>query len=136
MRPAGLPAYPAGGYYDVHCHHRRVLGPQKIWEQGGARLRLAGLHGLSGESQRSADRKPAAFKSIREVPTRPDLVSVYLPPATLLKTLADIAARGCDELWLNPGTDSAAVLAEAGRLKLNIVQACSITGIGLSPDEI
>jgi predicted CoA-binding protein len=76
------------------------------------------------------------FKSIREVPTRPDLVSVYLPPATLLKTLADIAARGCDELWLNPGTDSAAVLAEAGRLKLNIVQACSITGIGLSPDEI
>src|SRR5882672_10085760 len=48
-----------------------------------------------------------AFKSIAEVPVRPDLVSVYLPPPVLLKVLPAIAARGCDELWLNPGTESA-----------------------------
>jgi hypothetical protein len=76
------------------------------------------------------------FKSIEEVPTRPDLVSVYLPPAVLLKVLPAIAKRGCDELWLNPGTESDAVLAEANRLNLNVIQACSIVGIGLSPDEI
>jgi predicted CoA-binding protein len=77
-----------------------------------------------------------AFKSIVEVPVRPDLISVYLPPPVLLKVLPDIATRGCDELWLNPGTESAEVLAEAERLGLNVIQACSIVGIGLSPSEV
>jgi len=77
-----------------------------------------------------------AFKSITEVPVRPNLVSVYLPPPVLLKVLPDIAAKGCDELWLNPGTESAAVLALAEQLKLNVIQACSIVGIGLSPEEV
>ena len=74
-----------------------------------------------------------AFKSIREVPVRPQLISVYLPPPVLLKVLPDIAARGCDELWLNPGTESDEVLAEAERLGLNVIQACSIVGVGVSP---
>ena len=77
-----------------------------------------------------------AFKSIVEVPVRPNLVSVYLPPPVLLKVLPDIAAIGCDELWLNPGTESDEVLALAERLKLNVIQACSIVGVGLSPDEV
>jgi predicted CoA-binding protein len=77
-----------------------------------------------------------AFKSIVEVPVRPNLVSVYLPPPVLLKVLPDIAARGCDELWLNPGTESDEVLALAERLKLNVIQACSIVGVGLSPEEL
>ena len=57
-----------------------------------------------------------AFKSIAEVPVRPNLISVYLPPPVLLKVLPDIAARGCNELWLNPGTESDEVLAAAERL--------------------
>lgn len=77
-----------------------------------------------------------AFKSIAEIPVRPDLVSIYLPPPVLLKILPAIAARGCDELWLNPGTESDEVLAEAERLGLNVIQACSIVGLGLSPDEV
>jgi uncharacterized protein len=77
-----------------------------------------------------------AFPSIGEVPVRPDLISVYLPPPVLLKVLPGIAARGCDELWLNPGTESAEVLEAAERLGLNVIQACSIVGIGLSPEEI
>jgi len=77
-----------------------------------------------------------AFKSIRDVPVRPDLVSVYLPPPVLLQVLPDIAARGCDELWLNPGTESDEVLAEAEHLGLNVVQACSIVGVGLSPGNL
>jgi predicted CoA-binding protein len=77
-----------------------------------------------------------AFKSIRDVPVRPALISVYLPPAVLLKVLPDIAAKGCDELWLNPGTESDEVLAEAERLKLNVIQACSIVGLGVSPENL
>src|SRR5260370_33769584 len=70
-----------------------------------------------------------AFISIRDVPVRPDMVSVYLPPGALLKILPDIEAKGCDELWLNPGTESDEVLAEAERLGLRVIQACSIVGV-------
>ena len=73
------------------------------------------------------------FRNIDDVPVRPQMVSVYLPPPVLLKVLPDIAAKGCDELWLNPGTESDGVLAEAERLGLKVVQACSIVGIGVSP---
>jgi len=74
-----------------------------------------------------------AFKDIRDVPMRPQMTSVYLPPSVLVKVLPDIATRGCDELWLNPGTESDEVIAEAGRLGLNVIQACSIVGVGVSP---
>ncbi len=77
-----------------------------------------------------------AFRSVLDLPERPQLVSVYLPPPVLLQVLPDIAAKGCDELWLNPGTDSDEVLAEAGRLGLNVVQACSIVAVGLSPSQL
>jgi hypothetical protein len=54
----------------------------------------------------------------------------------LLKLLPDIAAKGCEELWLNPGTESPAVLAEAERLGLNVIQACSIVAAGVSPASL
>jgi len=74
-----------------------------------------------------------AFKSITDLPLRPEMVTVYVQPHILLGILPEIAATGCDELWLNPGTDSDEVLAEAERLGLNIIRACSILGIGVSP---
>jgi predicted CoA-binding protein len=77
-----------------------------------------------------------AFGSILQVPVRPDLISVYVPPPELLKILPDIAVKGCDELWLNPGTESAEVLTEAERLGLNVVQACSIVGVGVNPHRL
>ena len=72
-------------------------------------------------------------KTILDVPVRPQMVSVYLPPHALLKILPDIAKKGCNELWLNPGTESDEILAEAQRLGLNVIQACSIVGVGFSP---
>ena len=78
----------------------------------------------------------SAYQSIRDVPVRPQMISVYLPPPVLLKILPHIAARGCDELWLNPGTESDAVLVEAERLGLNVIQACSIVGVGISPASL
>ena len=76
------------------------------------------------------------YPSIAAVPVRPEMVSVYLPPQILLKVLPEIAAKGCDELWLNPGTESDEVLAEAERLGLNTIQACSIVAVGMSPGAL
>jgi uncharacterized protein len=77
-----------------------------------------------------------AYKSISDVPVRPEMITVYVRPAVLLKLLPDIAAKGCRELWLNPGTESDEVLELAERLKLNVIQACSIIGVGVSPSTL
>ena len=77
-----------------------------------------------------------AYRSIADVQIRPQMISVYVPPPVLLNLLPDIAAKGCNELWLNPGTESDDVMAEAERLGLNVVQACSIVGIGISPSKL
>ena len=76
------------------------------------------------------------FKTIREVPEKPNLVSVYVGPDRLLQILPDIAARGCDELWLNPGTESSEVLSKAKELGLKAVQLCSIIKVGMSPSQL
>src|SRR5215831_18507281 len=76
-----------------------------------------------------------AYKSIGEIPVRPQMVSIYVPPPILFKLLPDIAVKGCDELWLNPGTESDEVLAEAKRLGLKVVQECSIVAVGANPRD-
>lgn len=77
-----------------------------------------------------------AYRSILDVPGRPTKISVYVPPPVVLKLLPDIAAKGCEEFWLNPGSESAEVLAEAERLGLNVIQACSIVAIGQDPHQM
>ena len=76
-----------------------------------------------------------SYPGIRDVPIRPQTVSVYVPPPRLVKILPDIAARGCDQLFLNPGTESEEVLAECARLGLHTIQACSIIAVGASPSR-
>lgn len=76
------------------------------------------------------------FRTISDVPERPNLVSVYVGPDRLLEILPDIAAKGCDELWLNPGTESAEVLAKAKELGLKTIETCSILAIGISPSSL
>lgn len=78
----------------------------------------------------------AAFRTIADVPVRPQRVSVYLPPPVVAKILPEIAAKGCDELWLNPGTESEEVVTAARGLGLNVIQACSIVDLGISPHQL
>ena len=77
-----------------------------------------------------------AYASVKDIPMRPDTITVYLAPPRVLKVLPDIAARGCDELFLNPGTTSPEVLAECERLGLKSIQACSIIAVGVSPARL
>ena len=37
------------------------------------------------------------------------------------------------EIWINPGAESDELIAEARRRKLNVIEACSIVGIGRNP---
>ena len=76
------------------------------------------------------------YKEITDVPERPDIVSVYVGPPRLAQLLPAIAARGCDELWLNPGTVSDEVLANVAELGLEAKQLCSIIEVGFSPSAL
>jgi len=76
------------------------------------------------------------YRSLGEVPEeRLDRISVYLPPTVCLSALDEIAAKGCREVWLNPGAESPQILAKAGELGLNTIADCSIVDLGLSPSQ-
>jgi predicted CoA-binding protein len=78
----------------------------------------------------------AAYRNLAEVPAAHlNRISVYLPPAIGLAALDEIAARGCDELWFNPGSESPEILAKARALGLRPIAACSIVDLGLSPSQ-
>jgi predicted CoA-binding protein len=69
------------------------------------------------------------YTTLAEVPVNLDRISVYLPPAIGMTMLDEIAAKGCGELWLNPGSDDPAVVERAQELGLNVIQACSIVDV-------
>jgi uncharacterized protein len=63
-------------------------------------------------------------------------VSLYVPPAIGIGLLDQIAAKGCDELWLNPGSESDELIEHARQLGLEPVVACSIVDVGISPSSL
>jgi predicted CoA-binding protein len=76
------------------------------------------------------------YRSVRDVPEPLDRVTVYIPPGALLALLPDIAAKSPREVFLNPGTESPAVLEAAKKLGLNTIQACSIVDLGYAPPSL
>lgn len=76
------------------------------------------------------------YSRLADIPVPLDRVSVYLPPSVALQVLPDVAAKGCRELWLNPGSDSPEVIARARELGLQAICACSIVDLGMWPDEL
>jgi hypothetical protein len=74
------------------------------------------------------------YPSVAEIPGGPlTRVSLYVPPAVGLALVDEIARRGCDELWLNPGSESPELVARAEALGLRVVQACSLLAAEVDP---
>ncbi|REJ66234.1 MAG: CoA-binding protein [Planctomycetota bacterium] len=65
-----------------------------------------------------------------------DRISVYLPPQVTLGLLSEVAAKGCREFWLNPGSESDEVVAAAQELGLDPIVACSILDLGITPQDV
>ncbi|HKH47485.1 MAG TPA: CoA-binding protein [Thermoanaerobaculia bacterium] len=74
-------------------------------------------------------------RTLADIPVDLDRISVYLPPPVTLELLADIAAKGAGEVWLNPGSADARVLDEARRRGIPARPGCSIVDIGVSPEQ-
>lgn len=101
------------GNKSLHAHLRKGYDVYPVNPRGGE------IDGLK------------VYTKLADVPVeRLHRISVYLPPAVVLQVLPEIVAKGCDELWLNPGSDSAEVVEAAHKLGLEPIVACSIVGLG------
>ena len=77
------------------------------------------------------------YTSLADIPDeRLTRVSMYVPPQIGLAMLEDIVAKGCDELWLNPGSESPELIEKAQSLGLETIQACSIVDVGMNPSSM
>ena len=78
-----------------------------------------------------------AYPDLASVPAqRLDRVSVYLPSEIGIRLLEEIKARNPVEVWFNPGSESPELIARADQIGLNIIRACSIVDVGVSPSEL
>jgi hypothetical protein len=75
------------------------------------------------------------FPTLEAVPVKLDRVSLYLPPPLGLSILPSVAAIRPAEFFVNPGAESEELLAEAERLGLDPILACSIVDLGAEPDD-
>jgi uncharacterized protein len=74
------------------------------------------------------------YRRLGEIPGPVDRISLYVPPRVGVGLLDEIAATPHEELYLNPGSESAELLEHARAKGLNPIQACSIVNIGRRPD--
>ena len=75
------------------------------------------------------------YPSVLDVPGPIDMATVYVQPEVTLRLLDEFQRKGIAEIWVNPGAEDEAVMAEARRRKMNVVFACSIIGIGRNPGD-
>jgi len=73
------------------------------------------------------------YASVLDVEGPIDMATVYVHADAGVKVMNEIARKGIPEVWLNPGADEGEVVALARQLGLNVIQACSIVGIGDTP---
>ncbi len=75
------------------------------------------------------------YRRLGDIPADLDRISVYLPPPVTLELIPEIAARGAREVWFNPGSADAAVVAAARQAGLPATLGCSIVALGMSPSQ-
>jgi predicted CoA-binding protein len=79
----------------------------------------------------------SCYPTLAAVPAgKLDRISVYLPPEIGIELLPEIQSRGAAEVWLNPGSESPELLERAAELGLDVIQACSIVDVGMSPAHL
>jgi uncharacterized protein len=76
-----------------------------------------------------------AYASVLDYAGTIDEATFYVPPEIGERVLDQVATKGIETVWLNPGADANAVVARARSLGLKTILSCSILGIGESPGD-
>ena len=73
------------------------------------------------------------YPSVLNVPDPIDMATFYVPPDIGEKVMPEVARKRIPEVWLNPGSESDALIRLARSLNVEPIIACSIMGIGENP---
>lgn len=76
-----------------------------------------------------------AYPTARDVPARVDRLALYVPPRVGERLLDDFAAANPREIFLNPGTESTALMAGLAVRNLPVATGCAIIDIGEQPAD-
>jgi len=77
-----------------------------------------------------------AYRSVLDVPGSIDMATMYLAPALGMRVIEEVAQKGIQEVWLNPGAESPELVERARELGLRPTVACSILGVGENPHAL
>jgi predicted CoA-binding protein len=77
-----------------------------------------------------------AYASVLDVPGPIDMASFYVPPDVGERVIEEVARKQIAEVWLNPGSESEALIARARALSIQPIVACSIIAIGQNPYSV
>ena len=78
----------------------------------------------------------ATYRSVLDVPGAIDMASFYVPAEIGEHVIDEVARKGIAEVWLNPGSESDALIARARALGIKPIVACSIVAIGSNPYDL
>jgi len=87
------PSEQVNWHENCRYHRASILGQSRN-NRCGLLRRVTRSFGEPQETEKGT----ADFRSVREVPVRPDKITVYLPPSLVPQVLRRSPARGCDEL--------------------------------------
>ena len=76
------------------------------------------------------------YASVLEVPGSIDMATLYVRPEVGERVIDEIAHKQIREVWLNPGSESEALIARARALRIQPTIACSIVSIGQNPYDL
>lgn len=74
------------------------------------------------------------YRSPEEIGGNPEYAALYVPPSIGIRLLASLAKAGVKTVYVNPGAESDELVAEAKRLGMKPVLACSIRAIDVNPE--
>ena len=77
-----------------------------------------------------------AYRSVKDIPGRVDMASLYVNPRVGMTLLKEMAEKGVETLFVNPGAESEELLERAESLGLDPILACSIMSLGIDPEEM
>jgi predicted CoA-binding protein len=88
-------------------------------------LKAKGYRVVGINPNRSTVDGDRCFARLADLPDRPDIVNIVVPPAATLAVLNDCLALGWLDVWLQPGAEDEAVMGMLTRHRFNyLAQAC------------
>ena len=108
---------------------------RKFGNKGVRAFRKAGWRVIPVNPNEEQVEELSTVGSVVDIAEPLDVVSLYVPAAVGVTLLPAIAAKAPGELWVNPGAESAELLAAAARAGLRTRQLCSIIQVGFRPTD-